>query len=294
MSWLKLNIQTTQDYAEQIQTFLSLFGAIAVTYEDAQDEPLFEPLPSTTPLWQQVCVASLFAADIDSNQIINFLRSQLGEQAIQNHHITWLEDQDWERAWLEGFQPKRFGERLWVCPSVYDPPQPDAINIILDPGLAFGTGTHPTTALCLEWLDAHPPEQQTVIDYGCGSGILAIAAIKLGAQQVWAVDHDPLALEATQENATRNNIDPTKLKICSPADLPALQADILLANILANILIELAPNIASLVKPQGKCLLSGILIDQAKPVMQAYQNSFLVDTTPYIREDWIALEFTRK
>lgn len=167
MPWLQLKIQTTSEHVESISAMLNLFGAKSVTLLDAADQPILEPIPGSTPIWQNDWVVGLFDQPIDPQQILNFLRSQFGASALLNYSIEELADQDWERAWLDNFQPMRFGRQLWICPSAYEPPNANAINIILDPGLAFGTGTHPTTALCLEWLDAHPPTQKYVIDYGC-------------------------------------------------------------------------------------------------------------------------------
>ncbi len=292
MSWQQLKIQTTVQYAEQINDFFNLFAAVSVSLQDAADEPLLEPGVGEIPLWSQIWVTGLFNADVDCDKIIHFIESQLGIIAIINYSVETLDEQNWERAWLKDFQPMQFGSNLWICPSVFDPPDPTAVNILLDPGLAFGTGTHPTTALCLEWLDAHPPQDKLVIDYGCGSGILAIAALKLGAKQVWAVDHDEQALEATRDNAYRNQINPEKLITCLPDQLPALQVDVLVANILANPLIALAPHFANLLKPNSKLVLSGILQDQTQSIIDAYASLF---SSPAIssKEEWVLFQGVR-
>lgn len=194
---------------------------------------------------------------------------------------------------MDDFRPMRFGQRLWICPSWDEPPAGDAISILLDPGLAFGTGTHPTTALCLEWLDAHPPAGLEVIDYGSGSGILAVAALKLGAARVTAVDIDPQALTATRDNAARNGVDDARLHVDYPEALGETTADLVLANILAGPLVELAPAMAGRVRPGGAIVLSGILREQADTVRQAYTAWFDMDP-PAFREDWTRLTGRRR
>lgn len=206
--------------------------------------------------------------------------------------VEILEDKDWEREWMENFHPMQFGQRLWICPSWRDVPDPEAVNVMLDPGLAFGTGTHPTTALCLTWLDGQELGGQTVIDYGCGSGILGIAALKLGAGRVIGVDIDPQAIEASRENAARNGVE-NGVELYLPADRPQLQADVLVANILAGPLRELASDIASLVKPGGRLALSGILATQAEEVRAAYLPWFEMDA-PVEQEEWVRLSGIRK
>jgi ribosomal protein L11 methyltransferase len=199
--------------------------------------------------------------------------------------IESLADQDWSETWRRDFHAMQFGSRLWVCPAHESPPDPNAVVVDMDPGLAFGTGTHATTAMCLEWLDVHPPEGLRVIDYGCGSGILAIAACKLGARDVTAVDIDPQAIQATQENARRNVV---ALRAVLPGELDAAPADLLLANILANPLIELAGVLKGLVKPGGCIVMTGILAEQAEAVMTAYHCSFVFDE-PVRRDEWVLL-----
>ncbi len=291
MPWLQLKLASTPDAAQRLSDLLSDAGALAVTLQDAADQPLYEPPPGATPLWSQTWVTGLFDADTDLQAVLACLRSTLGEHDLP-HIISPLEDKDWEREWMDNYHPMRFGARLWICPSWHQPPDADAITVMLDPGLAFGTGTHPTTALCLEWLDAHDVVGKHVIDYGCGSGILAVAAAKLGAQQVWAVDYDPQALHATTLNAEKNAVS-TLIHTVLPNDLPHQPTDIMLANILAGPLIELAPLFADLVRPGGAIVLSGILNTQADAVMQRYQPWFdMVPATE--RDEWMRLSGVRK
>jgi ribosomal protein L11 methyltransferase len=290
MAWLRITIDSSAHDPEQLSELLSSAGAVSVTFEDAADQAILEPLPGETHLWSHTQVSGLFAADADAALIVDTLRRAIGDPALQAA-ITPLDDQDWERAWMDQFQPLRFGRRLWVCPHWHSPPQPEAVNIMLDPGLAFGTGTHPTTALCLEWLDAQELHDKTVIDYGCGSGILAIAAAKLGARRIWAVDYDPQALTATTNNALSNQVS-EQISIHAPETLPAVTADIVLANILSGPLLELAPRFAGLVRPGGNLVLSGVLSDQAAALLEKYRTWFNMEPTT-TREEWVRLSGQR-
>ena len=289
--WIQLTLPAGDIDPQALADSFETLGALSVTLQDAADQPLFEPPPGATPLWSQVRVTALFGADAVIAQIKSLLAERFGSACAERIQIDSLDDRDWVRAWMDGYAPMRFGERLWIVPTGFETPDPDAVNLLLDPGLAFGTGTHPTTALCLEWLDAHPPLGQVVIDYGCGSGILAIAALKLGAREVWAVDNDPQALIATVDNAARNGVD-KRIYSVLPADLPNCQAGLLLANILANPLIELAPHFAGLVYAGGDLVLSGILADQAAAVSVAYQHDFTMQPAVQ-REDWVRLSGVR-
>jgi len=291
--WQQLSIEAGDLDPETLAGFFEARGALSVTFVDAADQPLFEPDPGTTPLWSATRVTAMFPADADVRTVRDSLLAEFGEQVVQRLVQETLEDQDWERVWLDQFQPMRFGERLWVCPAgQYPPDADDAVIIDLDPGLAFGTGTHATTALCLEWLDRHPPLDRSVLDYGCGSGILAIAALKLGAQSVWAVDIDEQALWATQENAVRNRVD-TRLATGLPDELPDQVFDVVLANILANPLIELAPGLGKLVRTGGDLVLSGILAAQADDVRAAYAADF--DFSAIVERDgWVRLHGVRR
>lgn len=291
MPWLQLSLPAGDADPQILADTFDNLGALSVTLQDAADQPLFEPPPGATPLWSQVRVTALFDAGADLDRIRAAVANRFGAACAGRLQIESLDDRDWVRAWMDGYAPMRFGERLWIVPTGFDAPDPAGVNLLLDPGLAFGTGTHPTTALCLEWLDAHPPVDRVVVDYGCGSGILGIAALKLGAREVWAVDNDPQALVATVDNAERNGVA-GRVRAVLPGDLPAIAADLLLANILANPLIGLAPRFAGLVRPGGGLVLSGILAEQAAGVSAAYAQDFAM--WPAVqREDWVRLEGAR-
>lgn len=291
MPWIQLQIPADPDNADQLEDLLMEMGAEAVSMEDAADQPLYEPDPGTTPLWSQTTVTGLFQSDRDIEQLCASVRDawhQATQQDLPEINVTLVEDKDWERAWMDDFQPLKFGERLWIVPSWHEAPGSGAANLMLDPGLAFGTGTHPTTALCLEWLDGQEVQGRQVIDYGCGSGILGLAALLLGADHVTGVDTDPQALEASRENARRNGVEENRLDLYLPEQAPAGKADMVLANILAQPLIGLAPHLATLTRPGGDLVLSGILSNQAREVMAAYEPWFVMDE-PEQREEWIRL-----
>jgi ribosomal protein L11 methyltransferase len=290
MNWLQCFIDIPRQQAEQYEDLLLALGASSVTYRDAADQPLFEPGPGEIALWDNVQLVGLFTEEFTEDTLRTQLAAEFGT-ALPPVRFEPLEDQVWERAWIEHFQPMAFGKRLWIYPSWAEVPDDGSVVLRLDPGLAFGTGTHPTTALCLEWLDAQNMQDKTVIDYGCGSGILAIAALLLGARSALCVDNDPQALTATQDNAQQNHCaDKLQMKLVetSGESLNA-QADVVLANILAGPLRELAPLIAPLVKPGGDLVLSGILAEQAGDVMNAYRAFGLVFEPPAIREEWVRL-----
>ena len=278
--------ETSPAKTAEIEDALQDLGAVAVTLQDSGDQPLFEPPPGATPIWDDTTITALFEADANVDIAAAALKNRI--PALQGDlRIEALEDKDWEREWMDNYHPMRFGQRLWVVPSWREPPEPGAVIMKLDPGLAFGTGTHPTTALCLEWLDSAPLKGATVVDYGCGSGILAIAALLLGADQVIGVDNDPQALLATRQNAERNNVQ-NRLEIVSPERFRHNACDVLVANILAGPLIELAPRLAALVKPGGQIALSGILDHQAQDVAKAYAPWFnLAPITQ--REEWVRI-----
>lgn len=292
MTWQQLTLEAGAIEPEQLSAFFEEQGALSVTLVDAADQPLYEPDPGTTPLWATTRVTALFAADSDLAPVRRALAERFGESPAGQLVTSTLEDQDWERAWLDQFHPMQFGDNLWICPAGQRPPAaPGQVLIDLDPGLAFGTGTHPTTALCLAWLDRHPPQNLEVLDFGCGSGVLAIAALKLGAATAWGVDIDRQALWASADNAARNRVG-ERLFTGLPNELPEQRYDVLLANILANPLIELAPRLAGLVRPDGQLVLSGILADQADTVQQAYEPWFEF-SLPAAQDGWVRLQAVR-
>ena len=295
MTWQQLICHTTVEHQEVISTALEEAGAASVTFEDAVDQPILEPLPGETPLWDQLIITGLYPADDDLTGLLLQLELQRSEWGITDLKLERLEDRPWVREWMDNFHPMQFGKRLWVYPSWRAVPEDatDAVKILLDPGLAFGTGTHPTTALCLEWLDGEDLTGKTVLDYGCGSGILAIAAAKLGAGKLVATDIDPQALEATLENARRNQLPNDRIFTCMPEDVPSQQFDIVIANILSGPLVSLAPTILSYLKPTGRLALSGILADQGQNVATAYQAQ-LESVQITAKEDWLRLEGTAK
>ena len=291
MSWIQLRFITDKPCETPLSDALTAVGAASVTLQDAADQPLLEPGVGETPVWDKVIVTALFDAETNTDNIIQHLQQRLAPRDLPAYQLSPLEDKAWEREWMKHFHPMRFGQRTWICPSWQPPPDPRATNIFLDPGLAFGTGTHPTTALCLEWLDRHIQGGELVIDYGCGSGILAIGALKLGAREVWAVDNDPQALVATRENARKNHIG-QELRILYSDKPLTVEADVLLANILANPLISLAPLFAQRVKSGGIAVLSGILQEQQSAVLNAYRGNFELLSSAQ-NEDWIRLELKR-
>jgi ribosomal protein L11 methyltransferase len=294
MSWLQISIFAPAQASTALEDLLISLGALSVTISDAADDPernpVLEPAPGTTPLWQQAVVTGMFeeshSPDVLKQKIVKSLPD---EDVMIRTEI--LDDQDWTRAWMASYQPMKFGNRLWVCPWHLEPPDPTAVNLRLDPGLAFGTGTHPTTSLCLSWLDEHCKHRQ-VLDYGCGSGILAIAALMLGAEFADCVDIDEQALLATRENARANQVEPN-LSTCKPEQLANRQYDLVIANILSGPLTELAPVLASHTAPGGDIVLSGILSDQADDVRTAYSRHFDMSTTQ-TDGDWVLLHGHRR
>jgi ribosomal protein L11 methyltransferase len=292
MSWLELKLALGGLDAERVEEALEGVGALSVTLEDAGDEPIYEPDADKPSLWSDTHLTALFPAEVHMDSVLSRLKMGLGLAELPAHRVEPLEDRDWVREWLKDFKPMRFGRRLWICPTAYAPPDPGAINLVLDPGLAFGTGTHATTALCLEWLDGAALKDALVVDYGCGSGILAIAAARLGAATVWAVDNDPQALVASRDNAARNGVT-EKLSICLPPAFPSMQADVLLANILAGPLVSLASTFAAHLKPGGRLVLSGILKSQEPDIRRAYAAEF-AELETQAKEDWIRIIAVRR
>ena len=291
MPFLQLTLDIGRAEPEPCEDVLFDLGALSVTLEDAADDPVLEPAPGETPLWPTIRIKALFPADADRDGIRERDRTPPAPfcgAALRGRSRT----RHWEREWLKDFGPMRFGRRLWVCPGGQPAGSADAVRVELDPGLAFGTGTHPTTAMCLDWLDAHEPAGRDVVDYGCGSGILAIAALKLGAARALAVDIDPQALIATRENALRNQVV-SGLTVTGDPALPDRATDLLIANILAGPLVELAPRFAAAVRPGGWIILSGILAGQADAVTAAYRAWFDIALTA-TREGWGLLSGRRR
>ena len=274
MTWLQLRLDTRPGEVESLEERMLATGAVAVTMEDNADQPVLEPGVGETPLWGQVRLTGLYPADTDMDQVLAAFPSGLLRQA--NQRVEILEDKDWEREWMQHYRPMPFGKRLWVCPSWLQPPDPGAINLLLDPGLAFGTGTHPTTALCLAQLDSMDLAGCDIVDYGCGSGILAVAALRLGAAFALAVDNDPQALVATRDNAGRNGIAAAGMEVVLPdaVDHQAWsgRASLVIANILAGPLMELADTLAAFLRPGGTLLLSGLLDTQAAALCEHYAD----------------------
>lgn len=292
MPWIQAHLTTGKEQAPLVELLFENLGALSTTLVDAEDEPLLEPKPGESPLWQRTRVTGLFSGDSNPDQLRSEITRILNQEVGSELRLEVLEDQEWERAWMDNFHPMSFGQRLWVCPTGQTPPDPTATVVELDPGLAFGTGTHPTTALCLQWLDGESLAGKTVIDFGCGSGILAIAALRLGAARVTAVDHDLQALEATAANAEKNSVS-ERLVLHGSEQIPAQPAEIVLANILAGTLIELQPLLADLTLPGGDIVLSGILAEQASMVSKAFDASFEM-APPKQLEDWILLSGKRR
>src|SRR5699024_1907060 len=291
MAWLQLHFPTDQTHAEFVEELMLGLGAHSVTLTAAADEPLVEPPPGATPLWQQVILSALFAADVNQEALLLEIGQQMGGLPAG---LTFepLEEQVWERAWMADFHPMQFGERLWIVPSWAEAPNPNAVNLQLDPGLAFGTGTHETTALCLTWLESLNLQGKTVLDYGSGSGVLAIAALLLGAEYAYACDIDPQALLATRENAKLNGVS-KQLFCMAPEALPKQQFDVVVANILAEPLVNLAEHIQSFCKPQGHIGLSGILLDQAQLVREAYHDGVALEANTTMGE-WTLVHGQRR
>ena len=272
---------------EQLTCRLESTPALSITMTDKYDDPIFEPELGTMPLWPHVVVQVLFAEECEAQETVQSLAVEFPQF---NYVISELEEQDWERVCMADFKPQQFGQRLWICPSWLTPPEKDAVNLILDPGLAFGTGTHPTTSLCLTWLEQADLQQKTVIDFGCGSGILALAALKLGAEHAQAVDIDEQALIATKNNAMANDISEDKLSIGFPDTLKT-PVDLVIANILLTPLLTLKASFRALLKENGMLVVSGLLKEQAKDIIECYGSDFNHVTT-MTQGDWALVVFS--
>jgi ribosomal protein L11 methyltransferase len=296
MTFYEIEFPLAELSSEAVESALLEVGASSITLVDRGDEPVLEPKPGEIRLWSDTLVRALFqespgGAALDAARNLDRLAGVLGPHITRTARVRRVENKDWERVWLADWKSMRFGRRLWVCPTSAElPDDPEAVVVRLDPGLAFGTGTHPTTALCLQILDSLPVMGRSVIDYGCGSGILGIAALKLGAAHVWAVDLDPQALLATRDNAARNGVS-------SSIDVQGIEDSLrpaycVMANILAGPLIELAPTLTRACEPGGYLLLSGLLKTQAYAVKAAYSAAF--DIVQVVeRDDWCCI-YARK
>lgn len=291
--WFELTLKADMRFtAEALDEALVESGAVAVTMKDGDDEPIFEPLPGETPLWSNTLVTGLYEVPCDVDAIKAFLSHYLGDSDLPIVETHEVEDKDWVRAWQDHYKPIKFGENLWICPTHLPSPEPEIATVRLDPGLAFGTGTHPTTALCLEWLSENHQEitHETIIDYGCGSGILGIAGLLLGAKECFSTDIDPQAIYATEQNAERNNVE---IKASLTEGFKPGQAKVVLSNILSGPLVELAPILGSLVQPGGHLVLAGLLEHDAVFVKEAYQDQFTFEADKTL-DGWTRLYGIKK
>jgi ribosomal protein L11 methyltransferase len=289
MPFLQLTLACEKKEAEDLSDLLFELSALSVTFEDAADQPIFEPTPGTVPIWEKTNVVALFDMNINLSELETSLAGTF-PNSLANKKIEHIEDQAWETAYLAYFQPIQMTENLWICPTWHEPPAPDAITIFLDPGLAFGTGTHPTTQLCLRALARHPLENYRVIDYGCGSGILAIAALKLGATHAYGVDIHEQALEASAQNATTNKCL-EQLTLSHPDTLFIEPVDCIVANILAEPLMMLSDQLIERLNTNGLLILSGLLDTQAARIIEKYAALRLIHQTQ--QEEWVCLEFIK-
>lgn len=291
---ISLRLERYQYLAAEI--LLDELDAVSISVVDAEDDPakevqIFVEQVDSTPLWQQLTLTALFLEDIDLPDLQNTIEKAL--EAPVEIVKRKVQDQDWQKKWMQNLRPMQFSERLWVCPSWMTFPDPFAVNIQLDPGLAFGTGTHPTTELCLQWLADYPLSDKTVMDFGCGSGILAIAAYYLGAKHIIAVDHDPQAIQATQINAAKNNVDEDKLQLLL-ADTPPLETcDVLIANVLLLPLLQFSDGFVNAMSATSKIILSGILETQLEQIKQVYQSTFTLDKI-HSKKEWLLIEASLK
>lgn len=293
--WLALTVPTQPRFEQRLSQALEDLGAVAVTLLDAEDQPLYEPRPGETPLWRRITLQALFPGGIDERGVVFGLSALQPGLDLAHVQVSRLEDRDWTRVWMDDFQPMRFGRRLWIVPSGHRLPETageDAEELRLDPGLAFGTGTHATTAQCLEWLDGQALAGARVLDFGCGSGILAVAAARLGAACVDAVDNDPQALTATVANAAANGVGDRVRALAAEDWTGTGDCDVVVANILANTLVALAPGLVRALRPGGRIALSGVLPGQEGEVVAAYA-ALGVGLECGEREGWLLLHGSR-
>ncbi|NHB57122.1 50S ribosomal protein L11 methyltransferase [Acinetobacter sp. 194] len=290
MKWLQIHITVEKSQVDFTETLLESLGAVSVTLDDAENQDLLEPLPGETPLWNKVIVTGIYAQEddehIDVAALETFIKAQMPDAPLRSE---FLEDQEWERTWMDAYEPIQIGEKYWIVPEWMEAPEPDAVNIKLDPGLAFGTGNHASTFLCLQWLGQTDVKDKIVIDYGCGSGILGVAALLLGAKKVYATDIDPQAVLATQQNADLNGVL-DRLYVGLPeefnAELGDQKADVFVANILAGPLMALASEFATLIQPEGEFALAGVIEEQVEEVSRVYSAFFDVQLVEKRDENW--------
>jgi ribosomal protein L11 methyltransferase len=296
MTWQQFVMDLEKMDPDTVEGVFERHGACSVTLTDGGDKPVLEPAPGETPLWNDTRITGLFSSDADLDALAADLLESLSLDALPKHHTESLEDREWEREWLKDFGPMKFGERLWICPGDSAANEDDAVVVRLDPGLAFGTGTHPTTAMCLEWLDGLSLEDKTMLDYGCGSGVLAIAALKLRCHSATAMDIDPQALTATKNNAADNGVAQDMLVVGSDREIQGI-FDVVVANILAGPLIELAEVVITRLSSGGKLALSGILSEQVDAVQAAYAPWIEFDEPEYqsqANQTWARLSGIRR
>ncbi|MDV2468765.1 50S ribosomal protein L11 methyltransferase [Acinetobacter chinensis] len=298
MKWLQIHITVDQAQVDFTETLLSSLGAVSVTLDDAENQDLLEPLPGETPLWNKVIVTGIYAQEddetIDVASLETFIRTQLPTEPMRSE---FLEDQEWERTWMDAYEPIQIAEKYWIVPEWMEAPEADAVNIKLDPGLAFGTGNHASTFLCLQWLGKTDVKDKVVIDYGCGSGILGVAALLLGAKKVYATDIDPQAVLATKQNAELNGVL-ENLYVGLPeefnAEFKGKQADILVANILAGPLMSLAEEFSTLIKSEGEFALAGVIEEQVTDVTGVYSEFFDIVEIEKRDENWCRISGKRQ
>lgn len=297
MKWLQIHITVDQAQVDFTETLLLSLGAVSVTLDDAEDQALLEPLPGETPLWNKVIVTGIYAQEdgeeIDVAALEAFIRQQMPDAPLRS---ALMEDQAWERTWMDAYEPIQISDKFWIVPEWMQAPEPDAVNIKLDPGLAFGTGNHASTFLCLQWLGKTDVKDKIVIDYGCGSGILGVAALLLGAKKVYATDIDPQAVLATQQNAELNGVL-ENLYVGLPEEFNAefahQQADVFVANILAGPLMALASEFSTLVKSEGEFALAGVIDEQVDDVSRVYSEFFDILEVEKRDENWCRISGKR-
>lgn len=307
MAWTELSLRITRRDWPRVERALEDLGALSVTLLDAEDQPILEPAAGETPLWEAIVVQALFVAAVDRRGLLAALSELAPDADVEGATFHEVADADWTRAWMDQYRPMRFGERLWVVPGGMalpdDADAASAVVVELDPGLAFGSGTHPTTALCLAWLDGLAIDGRlagrTLLDYGAGSGILAIAALKLGAARAIAVDNDPQALIATRDNGDRNRIARDRLDVTTPegfATDPRAEGgcEVVVANILAGALIALAPTLLRAAAPRAPIALSGVLAEQADEVAAAYRDGLAGEPVLTRGGDWVRIAGSRR